>query len=190
MELIVSDGQTQTDVVDLREIEVQTDVVVPTATDLMEVPRTKQSIQEELARGLGVDWTTLEGFIEGQKRTTAARPLKSATANNEVSALRPRRSNNNHWSSRISSRFPVTAVVQSPAYFINVFPESTRPYVSSIVASSSAVFIWTLLVYIVSGSCFSPTQHHHHYSTPYSVLVGISDQALWSQCLFIFLFLI
>lgn len=139
-----------------------------------EIPRTKQAVQEELARGLGIEWTMLESFVQGQKRT--------ATKSLDTAPFVPQQLVRSHrgWSSRLP-----LAAVQTPAYIINVFPESTRPFVSSFLASSTSVVVYSLTMYLAgffTGATLMPATHHHHYAAPYSVMVGVSDAALWQQC--------
>lgn len=187
----VSDAHTQTDTVATTDTEVQTSLAdnkVDNAEE--EMPRTKESIQKELAEGLGLDWDLLTSFIEGQKRSAvaskpstskAAKWASSETTTSSTAAvtLRSRR----HWSSRFSTRLPLTSVVQAPAYIIDVLPGS-NPFVTSVVASSATIVLYTMVIYMsgmITGSILMPTHHHHHLA-PYSVMVGISDAALWNQC--------
>ena len=184
---VLHDVDVQTDSRPTNEIDVQTDlsavnialvpfvpppVVEPIAPP---PPKTRQTIQEELARELGVELSTFDEFIAVQKRVPPP-PTTSA-------GLR-QRNNGNRWGGRFSNRLPYVAT-QAPSYFINVFPESTRPYVSSIITSK--VVLYTAVIYlggVISGALFMPATHYH--VSPYHLMVGGTDQAAWHQCEFRF----
>ena len=183
VEPVVNDVNVQTESISKTETDVQTDlsavnidlvhcVAVPVVST---PPKSRQTIQEELARELGVELSTFDQFLEVQKREE--RPDVSLSAS--TSGLR-QRNTGSRWGSRFSTRIPYAAT-QAPSYFINVFPESTRPYVSSIITSK--LVLYGAVIYlggVISGALFMPATHYH--VSPYHLMVGASDQAAWHQC--------
>ena len=180
---ILNDVDVQTDSIPTSEVDIQTDLsavnidLVPfVLSPIVEPvvpppPKNRQMIQEELARELGVELSTFDEFVEAQKRSPRlANPPPVPTT-----GIR-QRNTGNRWGNRFSTRLPYAAT-QAPSYFINVFPESTRPYVSSIVTFTAAVYLGG----VISGALLMPSTQHYHVS-PYHLMVGASDQAAWHQC--------
>lgn len=95
-------------------MNVQTDLTA-TKDDLVRSPQLKatREVQEDLARGLGLDWSKLAEFVDGQKNP----PPAEVVPDSRVSSHR----RSSRWVSRISSRLP-TVAKDAPAFFINVRP--------------------------------------------------------------------
>lgn len=124
---VVVDAHTQTDTVSMTEMHVQTDLsattidlVPPVELPVVQVveeptPKTGREIQEELAKELGIDWTKLSEFVEGQKAPPSVpKPFADPSFAGVMSARRAGR-----WATRLSSRIP-NAAAQAPSFLINV----------------------------------------------------------------------
>ncbi|BGO94729.1 hypothetical protein NBRC10512_007324 [Rhodotorula toruloides] len=163
----VSDADVQTDTPAMRESDVQTNLVavqddLVKASDvkpqIVEVPpppppaRTEREMQEELAKGLGIKVEAIKQFVEAQKGATKTSGVPVMA---DVRPSRPGR-----W----RSRFTPGPIVQTPAYLINVFPTSARPYVAQVLDSGVSLFLYTFTIYLIgmiSGSRFLPLTHRH-----------------------------
>ncbi|BGP28596.1 hypothetical protein JCM10296v2_000332 [Rhodotorula toruloides] len=163
----VGDAVVQTDTPAMCESDVQTDLVavqddlVKASDDkpqIVEVPpppppaRTEREMQEELAKGLGVKVEIIKQFVEAQKgaNRTSGVPVMA-----DARPSRPGR-----W----RTRFTPGPIVQTPAYLINVFPTSARPYVAQVLDSGVSLFLYTFTIYLIgmiSGSRFLPLTHRH-----------------------------
>lgn len=108
------DADTQTESIATSEMDVQTDLT-STKDDLIHAPPIKvpRQLQEDLARGLGLDWSKLAEFVDGQKNP----PPPEVYPDARVSSHR----RSSRWVSRLSSRLPAAAK-GAPAFFINVRP--------------------------------------------------------------------
>lgn len=106
--LVVLDADTQTEPIGTpaRIVEVTPPPSVPA--------KTPREVQEELAQGLGMEWSKLVDLVEGEKDKDK-QEKKVASSNFLNESRRAGR-----WAARISSRLPLTAAAQAPAYFINV----------------------------------------------------------------------
>lgn len=125
---IVSDANIQTDSVLTTEMDVQTDLIAITSDLNLPPPvvvveeeieeiitKSEKELQEELAKGLGIDMKRLNQFILLDKVPLAGgKPILVESISS--AGLASRRAN--RWSSRISSRMPNPAL--APAYFVNV----------------------------------------------------------------------
>jgi hypothetical protein len=92
------------------------------------------------------------------------------------STLRPPSTN---WASRLS-RLPAAAGPYAST-IINILPPSTQTAVASVLQSTTTFALYTLVVYlagVITGG-FLPSRHHHHFS-PYPLVGGASDRALWT----------
>ncbi|KAI5481521.1 Annexin family protein [Pseudohyphozyma bogoriensis] len=174
---IVADADTQTDPILTTEMNVQTEISAVTV-DLVPAPisdpppytpKTEREVQEELAAGLGIDVSKLEEFVKSQKRPRAQTPSESSLVRRQ-----------NRWASRISSRMSTAA--QAPAFIISVFPDSAKPFVRTVLESSTTFMLYTLCIFltgIVTGGVAQPFSQGH--GPPFHMLITGTDRAYWHQ---------
>ncbi|BGP36461.1 hypothetical protein JCM10449v2_000362 [Rhodotorula kratochvilovae] len=164
----VCDADIQTDGIPSREMTIQTeltavsDELVKASEVKPEVitvqappppPRTERELQEDLAKGLGVNVDLVKQFVEAQKNggKTATRQPVEPRASTATGRSR--------WRSRFPSPLP-----RAPAYIVNAFPVSARPYVAHAFDSSFSLIFYTATIYLVgmiSGSYMLPHNHRH-----------------------------
>ncbi|TNY17193.1 hypothetical protein DMC30DRAFT_137154 [Rhodotorula diobovata] len=164
----VCDVDIQTDPVPSREMAMQTDLSA-VADDLVKAsevepkvitieaprppPRSERELQEDLAKGLGVNVDLVKQFVEAQK--SGAKGTPRAPLEGRAAAV----SGRSRWRSRLSSPLP-----HAPAYLVNVFPTSARPIVSQILDSGVSLICYTTAIYLfgmISGSYMLPLSHRH-----------------------------
>lgn len=120
----VCDVDIQTDPVPSREMAMQTDLSA-VADDLVKAsevepkvitieaprppPRSERELQEDLAKGLGVNVDLVKQFVEAQK--SGAKGTPRAPLEGRAAAV----SGRSRWRSRLSSPLP-----HAPAYLVNV----------------------------------------------------------------------
>lgn len=118
---IVSDADTQTDAIETSEMDIQTDLiavsselVTPSTGILKVVVKSDRELQRDLAKGLGIDLSRLDQFIQNDKIAFPGKPiLIDSVASTGLTSRRAGR-----WTSRISARIPNPAT--APAFLVNV----------------------------------------------------------------------
>lgn len=95
-------------------IAVTSELVTPSTEVIKVVVKTDRELQQDLAKGLGIDLSRLDQFIQNDKIPFASKPilLDSVTS----TGLTSRRTG--RWTSRLSARIPNPTT--APAYLVNV----------------------------------------------------------------------
>ncbi|GAA5873102.1 hypothetical protein JCM3774_000342 [Rhodotorula dairenensis] len=149
---------------------VQTDLTALNA-DLVEVretieePRqpelTTRRMQDELATRLGVDVDLFKQLADAKQAGVGVTVTTTPTEMLQPVAVPSRRSS--HWQSRLAA----IPALKAPAYLVNIFPSSARPYVAQLLDSGLSLVLCTAAVYlfgVLSGSTFIPMVHRHYPS--------------------------
>ncbi|GAA6022178.1 hypothetical protein JCM10207_003935 [Rhodosporidiobolus poonsookiae] len=178
----VSDADIQTDAVESREMDIQTDlsavdldlIAALAAPELVVVPappKTEQELSADLAKELGVDVSLVKQFVDASKSGKASRLVPDANA----AALGTSR-RNGRWRNRLP-------VARAPAALLNALPSSARPYVAQLFDSSLTFFLYSAticLVGFVSGSHLFPSTHHHTFA-PFQVMLAAQDSTAYNS---------
>ncbi|GAA5992429.1 hypothetical protein JCM11641_002904 [Rhodosporidiobolus odoratus] len=179
----VSDADIQTEPITTTEMGVQTDlsainsdlIAAPAVEPEVIVlappappPKTEKEIQEDLAKGLGVDVELVKQFVDASKNGKAAKLVADATT---LAASRR--------SGRWRQRLPMA---RAPAYLVNAFPTSARPYVAQMLDSGVSLVLYSATIYllgVVSGSLL-PSNHHHTFA-PFNVMLSSQDSVAYNS---------
>ncbi|GAA5964194.1 hypothetical protein JCM8115_002823 [Rhodotorula mucilaginosa] len=136
---------------------------------------TTRQMQDELAMRLGVDVNLVKQLADAKQAGAHVSVTRTPTEMLQPVAVPARRSP--RWRTRLAS----VPVAKAPAYLVNVFPNSARPYVSQLLDSGLSLVLYSATIYLIgvlSGSRFMP-QYHRHYFSPMDFGLYASDTARW-----------
>ncbi|GAA5980846.1 hypothetical protein JCM10908_003889 [Rhodotorula pacifica] len=180
----MADADCQTAGPSYSEMTVQTDLTAvnselvekpPVAEEPPQPKRSTRQMQDDLASQLGVNVDLIKQLAEAKQAGAEVSVTRAPTEVLPSTPLPSRRS------PRWRSRFASVPAAKAPAYLVNVFPNSARPYVAQLLDSGLSLVLYTAIIYLIgvlSGSRFVPL-HHRHYISPVDFGLYSPDGPRW-----------